>query len=80
MYLSLRLLKQVLSFALDLFLIKAKVLGKNLFSIANNCFVNLSDRSKMLVKKQMKYFDQCHLFVHNLHICFSFVKLHIQNI
>ena len=22
-----------------------------------NCFVNLSDLSKMLVKKQMKYFD-----------------------
>ena len=33
------------------------VLGRNLFSIANNCFVNLSDLSKMLVKKQMKYFD-----------------------
>ena len=28
-----------------------------LFSIANDCFVNLSDLSKMLVKKQMKYFD-----------------------
>ena len=35
-----------------------KVLGRNLFSIANNCSVNLSDLSKMLVKKQkMKYFD-----------------------
>ena len=41
------------------------VLGRNLFSIANDCFVNPSDLSKMLVKKQMKYFDQCHLFVHN---------------
>ena len=29
-----------------------------IFSIANDCFVNLSDLSKMLVKKQkMKYFD-----------------------
>ena len=33
------------------------VLGRNLFYIANDCFVNLSDLSKMLVKKQMKYFD-----------------------
>ena len=33
------------------------VLGRNLFSIANDCSVNLSDLSKMLVKKQMKYFD-----------------------
>ena len=34
------------------------VLGRNLFSIANDCFVNLSDLSKMLVKKkQIKYFD-----------------------
>jgi len=33
------------------------VLGRNLFSIANNCSVNPSDLSKMLVKKQMKYFD-----------------------
>ena len=33
------------------------VLGRNLFSIANECFVNLSDLSKMLVKKQVKYFD-----------------------
>ena len=33
------------------------VLGRNLFSIANDCFVNLSDLSKMLVKKEMKYFD-----------------------
>ena len=32
------------------------VLGRNLFSFANDCFVNLSDLSKMLVKKQMKYF------------------------
>ena len=30
-------------------------LGRNLFSIANDCLVNLSDLSKMLVKKQMKY-------------------------
>ena len=28
-----------------------KVLGRNLFSIANDCFVNLSDLSKMLVNK-----------------------------
>ena len=33
------------------------VLGRHLFSIANDCFVNLSDLSKMLLKKQMKYFD-----------------------
>ena len=33
------------------------VLGRILFSIANDCYVNLSDLSKMLVKKQMKYFD-----------------------
>ena len=33
------------------------VLGKNFFSIANDCSVNPSDLSKMLVKKQMKYFD-----------------------
>ena len=61
MGLFIRLLKQVLSFALDFFLIYAKclktVLGRNLFSIANDCFVNLSDLSKMLVKKQMNYFD-----------------------
>ena len=33
------------------------VLGRNLFSIENDCSVNLSDLRKMLVKKQMKYFD-----------------------
>jgi len=33
------------------------ILGKNVFSIANDCSVNLCDLSKMLVKKQMKYFD-----------------------
>ena len=33
------------------------VLGGNLFSIANDCSVNNSDISKMLVKKQMKYFE-----------------------
>ena len=33
------------------------VFGRNLFSIANDCSVTLSDLSKMLVKKQMKYFD-----------------------
>ena len=33
------------------------VLGRNIFSIANDCFLNLSDLSKMLVRKQMKYFD-----------------------
>ena len=34
-----------------------KVLVKNLFSIANDCSVNLFDLSKLLAKKQMKYFD-----------------------
>ena len=34
-----------------------KVLGRNLFCIANDCSVNPSDLSKMLVKKQLKYFD-----------------------
>ena len=33
------------------------VLGRNLFCIANDCSVDPSDLSKMLVKKQMKYFD-----------------------
>ena len=33
------------------------VLGRNLFSIANDCSVNPSNLSKMLVKKQMNYFD-----------------------
>ena len=33
------------------------VLGRNLFSIANDCSVNPSDLSKMFVKKQIKYFD-----------------------
>ena len=33
------------------------VLGRHLFSIANDCSVNPSDLSKILVKKQMKYFD-----------------------
>ena len=33
------------------------VLGRNLFCIANDCSANLSDLSKMLLKKQMKYFD-----------------------
>ena len=33
------------------------VLGRNLFSIANDCSGNPSDLSKMLVEKQMKYFD-----------------------
>ena len=33
------------------------VLGRNLFCIANDCSVNPSNLSKMLVKKQMKYFD-----------------------
>ena len=57
-----RLLKEVLSFALDLFLIYVKMtstqfLGEILFSNANDCSVNPSDLSKMLVKKHMKYFD-----------------------
>ena len=33
------------------------VLGRNLFCIANDCSVDPSDLSKMLVKKQIKYFD-----------------------
>ena len=33
------------------------VLGRNLFSIANDCSVNPSNLSKMLVKKQIKYDD-----------------------
>ena len=33
------------------------VLGRNLFSIANDFSVYLSDLNKMLVKKQMEYFD-----------------------
>ena len=33
------------------------VLGRNLFYIANDCSVNPSDLSKMLAKKQLKYFD-----------------------
>ena len=30
------------------------VLGRNLFSIANDCYINFSDLSRMSVKKQMK--------------------------
>ena len=55
-----RLLNQVLSFALLSNLCKNDlnaVLDRNLFSIANDCSVNPSDLCKMLVKKQMKYFD-----------------------
>ena len=33
------------------------VLDRNLFSIANDCFVKITDLSEILVKKQMKYFD-----------------------
>ena len=33
------------------------VLDRNLFSIANESLGTLSDLSKKLVKKQMKYFD-----------------------
>ena len=33
------------------------VLGRNLFSIANDCSVNPSDLGEILVKKQLKYFD-----------------------
>ena len=39
------------------FLPRTAVLGRNLFSIANDCSVNPSDLRKILVKKQMKYFD-----------------------
>ena len=35
----------------------SQFLAEIYFSIANDCSVNLSDLSKMLVKKQMKYFD-----------------------
>ena len=45
---------------LDFFLCKNvlnTVIGRNLFFIGNDCSVNLSDLSKILVKKQMKYFD-----------------------
>ena len=49
-------MKQVLSFALDFFLIYVKM-TLNLFSISNDCSENPSDLSKMLVKKQLKYFD-----------------------
>ena len=46
------------------------VLGRNLFSIANDCSVNPSDLSKMLVKKQMK-----HLMSHwNMNGKFRFYK------
>ena len=33
------------------------VLGRNFFCLANDCSVNPFDLSKMLVKKQIKYFD-----------------------
>jgi len=33
------------------------VLGRNLFSIENDYSVNLSDLSKILAEKQIKYFD-----------------------
>ena len=50
------------SFALDFFLIYVKItstqfLAKKLICIANDCSLNPSDLSKMLVKKQMKYLD-----------------------
>ena len=59
---NMRLLKQFLSFALDVFSNLCKnylntVLGRNLFFIANDCFVKITDLSEILVKKQMKYFD-----------------------
>ena len=53
-------MKQVLSFAFLSNLCKNDlntVFGRNLFYIANDCSVNPSDLSKILVKKQMKYFD-----------------------
>jgi len=50
-----KLLKQVLSLLCKKDL--NTVIGRNLFCIANDCFVNPSNLSKMLVKKQMKYFD-----------------------
>jgi len=58
------------------------VLVKNLFSIANDCSVNLSDLSKMLVKKQMKYFDvpfwtmDGNMYVMSNDPCRLFVILH----
>ena len=52
------LLKPVLSFALDFFLIVNVNVKMTLTQmIANDCSVNHSDLSKMLVKKQLKYFD-----------------------
>ena len=55
------LLQQVLSFALDFFLISAKMtltqfLTEIYFSIANDCSVNLSDLTRMLVKKTNEIF------------------------
>ena len=43
----------------NFFRINAKVSGRNLCSLANDCLVNLSDLSEMLVKKQMKYIGPC---------------------
>ena len=48
-------MKQVLSFALDFFLIYVKMTLNSFDS--NDCSENPSDLSKMLVKKQLKYFD-----------------------
>ena len=60
MCLFMRLLKQVLNIALDFFLNYAKMTLKQflaeIYFPENDCFVNLSDLSKMSVKKQMKYF------------------------
>ena len=47
---------QVLSFALDFFPIYVKMTSTQ-FLAEIYCSVNLSDLGKMLVKKQMKYFD-----------------------
>ena len=55
-----RLLKQVLSFRFLSNLCKndlKPVLCRNVFSIANDCSLNFSDLSKMLLEKQIKYFD-----------------------
>ena len=56
-----RLLKQVLTFLLDFFLVYTKMtltqfLAEIYFLLQIDCSVNLSDLSKMLVKKQIKYF------------------------
>ena len=60
-YLSMRLIeassKLCIRFLSNLCKNDLNTVGRNSFSIANDCSVNLSNLSKMLVKKQTKYFD-----------------------